>query len=128
MRVEPDCSGRCACSQTASSSAIARMTGSAEVLGVRAREADALDPLDGVHGAQQVGEVSAEVAAVRVHVLAEQGDLLDALAGEALHLGQDLARPAADLAAAHPWDDAVRAHGVAAHQDLHPRLEAALAV
>ena len=32
----------------------------AEVLRVRAREADALDPVDGIDGAQQLGEVGAE--------------------------------------------------------------------
>ena len=43
-------------------------------------------------------------------------------------LGDDLARPAALLAAAHGRDDAVRALGVAAHRDLHPRLESPLAL
>ena len=51
----------------------------AEVLRVRAREADALDALDGVAGAQQLAELGAdvrrEVAAPRVDVLAEQREL-----------------------------------------------------
>ena len=59
----------------------------AEVLRVRAREPDPLDALDGVAGAEQLAELGAdvgrEVAAPRVDVLAEQGDLLDALGGEA---------------------------------------------
>ena len=42
--------------------------------------------------------------------------------------GEDLARPAAHLPTAHRGDDAVRADRVAAHRDLHPGLEAALAV
>ncbi len=103
-----------------------------EVLGVRAREADALDPRDGVAGPQQLGEarldVWSQVAAPGVDVLTEEGQLADALVGEVGHLGQDLTGPAADLLPAHLRDDAVRAHGVAAHRDLHPRLEAPLAV
>src|SRR6185312_8431586 len=75
-----------------------------------------------------LGEVAADVAPVRVHVLAEQGQLLDARPREALDLGEDLARPARDLAAADRRDDAVRAHRVATHRDLHPRLEAPLSV
>ena len=47
---------------------------------------------------------------------------------EPLHLGDDLARTAALLAAAHGRDDAVRALRVAAHRHLHPRLEGALVV
>ena len=106
--------------------------GLAEVLRVRAREADALDSLDGVAGAQQLAELGAdrgrEVAAPRVDVLAEQRQLLHARGGEPGHLGEDLARAAALLAAAHRRDDAVRADRVAAHRDLHPRLERPLAV
>ena len=87
MRVEPDCSGRWTCSQTASHSAIAAMTGVAEVLRVRAREADPLDPVDGVAGAQKLARTRsrcrAQVAALRVDVLAEQRDLAHALAREA---------------------------------------------
>src|SRR5581483_10307961 len=68
-----------------------------------------------------------QVAAPRVDVLAEQRDLPDALCREPRHLGEDLAGPAAALAAAHGGDDAVRADRVAAHRDLHPGLEGALA-
>ena len=68
----------------------------AEVLRMRAREADALDPLDRVAGAEELAElgreVRPEVAAPRVHVLAEQRDLADALLREPRHLGDDLAR------------------------------------
>src|SRR4029450_887975 len=69
-----------------------------------------------------------QVAAVRVDVLAEQGDLADAVAGKPLDLGDDLAWPPALLAAAHRRDDAVGALRVAAHRDLPPGLKAALAV
>src|SRR5207253_5439231 len=102
-----------------------------EVLRVRAREADPLDPLDGVARAQELAEldprVERQVAAVRVHVLAEERDLAYAVAREPRHLGDDLPRPAALLAAAHGRDDAVGALRVAAHRDLHPGLEGPLA-
>ena len=102
-----------------------------EVLRVRAREADPLDPVDRVDGAQQLGEPGAdvrrEVPAVRVHVLAEQRDLADAVGGER-RSPRRRSRPAGgSLAAAHRRDDAVRALRVAAHRDLHPRLERPLA-
>ncbi len=104
----------------------------AEVLRVRAREADPLDPFDRVASAEQLAELGAdlrrEVAAPRVHVLAEQRQLTDAVARQPGHLGDDLSRPPADLAAANRRDDAVRALGVAAHRDLHPRLERACPV
>jgi hypothetical protein len=105
---------------------------SAEVLRVRAREPDPLDAVHRVAGAQQLAELGADlgqqVAAPRVHVLAEQGQLPDSLPRELRHLGEHVARPAAHLAAAHRRDDAVRARGVAAHRDLHPGLEPTLAV
>src|SRR5919197_1648636 len=103
-----------------------------EVLRVRAREADPLDPLDRVARAEELAELGAdlrqEIASPRVHVLPEQRDLADTLAGQPRHLGDDLAGPPADLAAADGGDDAVRALRVAAHRDLHPGLEGALAV
>ena len=100
----------------------------AEVLRMRAREADALDALDGVDGAQELGEVGPEIAAVGIDVLPEQRDLADALACQPRDLAQDLTGAPADLAAAHRRHDAVRADRVAAHRDLHPGLEPALAV
>ena len=106
--------------------------GIAEVLRVRAREADPLDPLDRVAGAQELAELGLElgtqVASPGVHVLAEQRHLPHAVGGEPRHLGDDLARPPALLPAAHGRDDAVRALRVAAHRDLHPGAERALAV
>src|SRR5919204_1027340 len=103
-----------------------------EVLRVRAREADPLDPLDRVARAEELAELGAdlrqEIASPRVHVLPEQRDLADTLAGQPRHLGDDLAGPPADLAAADGGNDAVRALRVAAHRDLHPGLEGALAV
>ena len=52
----------------------------AEVLGVRRREADPLDPVDGVAGAEQVAELAVRARAPRVDVLAEQRDLAHAFA------------------------------------------------
>ena len=132
MRDEPDCSGRCTCSQTASHSAIAAITGSRKSFGCGLVNRMRSMPSTRVARAQQLAELGADVgqqvAAPRVDVLAEQRDLLDALRGEPRDLGDDLAGPAALLAAADGRDDAVRADRVAAHRHLHPRLERALAV
>src|SRR5262249_10059417 len=83
----------------------------AEVPGLRAREADTLEAGNGIAGPEQLAELGAdrrgEVAPPRVHVLAEQRDLADAVAGEPLDLGEDVARPTALLAPADGRDDAV---------------------
>src|SRR5439155_17075205 len=104
----------------------------AEILRMRTREADPLDPLDGVAGAQQLAELRAEpgseIAPPRVDVLAQERDLAHAFASEARHLGDHVSGTPADLTAAHGRDDAVRALRVAAHRDLHPGLERALTV
>ena len=106
--------------------------GLAEVLRVRAREADPRDSVDRVARAQQLTELGAqlgrEVAAPRVDVLSEQRDLAHAVAGKLRHLCDDVARAPALLAAPDGGDDAVGALRVAAHRDLHPRAEAPLAV
>jgi len=72
-------------------------------------------------------DLGREISAVRVDVLAEQRHLADTLTGERAHLGEDLTGPAAHLATPDVRDDAIRAHGVAAHRHLHPRLHPALA-
>src|SRR4029453_11528620 len=72
--------------------------------------------------------VRRKIAAPRVDVLAQQRDLANALGGETRDLGHDVTGAAAHLAPANRWDDAVRALRVAPHRDLHPRLEAALAM
>ena len=104
----------------------------AHVLGVRARVADALDALDRVDQAEQLGEgrlaVLRQVAAVRVHVLPEQGHLPHGVSGEALDLGDQLLGGPTDLAPARGGHDAVGAAAIAADRDLHPGLELALAV
>ena len=87
-----------------------------ELRGVRRGEAHPLQPLDLAAGAQQLGErlTVAELDAVRVDVLPEQGDLADALADQRPDLGQDVAGPAVLLLAAQARDDAERAGVVAA--------------
>ena len=89
---------------------------------VRAGEADALQALDVAAGAQQLGEglPVAELDAVGVHVLAQQGDLDGAVVDERLDLGQDVAGPAVLLLAAQRRDDAEGAGVVAAHRDRDP--------
>ena len=103
----------------------------AEVLRVRAREADPVNALDGVDGTKQLTELGAEVgqevASPRVHVLAEKRHLPDPVGRQTRDLGDDLAGPAALLLAADGGDDAVRADRVAAHGDLHPGLKGPLA-
>ena len=106
--------------------------GVAEILRVRAREADPVDPVDRVACAQELAELGLElgpkVAAPGVDVLSEQRHLPHPVGREAGDLGDDLARAPALLPAADGRDDAVRALRVAAHRDLHPGTEGALAV
>ena len=99
------------------------------VLGMRARVADPLDALDGVHAGQQLGERDPlglrQVAPVAVHVLAQQGHLAHPVGGQRLDLGDQLRGAAADLTPACLRNDAVSAGAVAAHGDLDPGLELA---
>ena len=96
---------------------------------MRAREADALDPVDGVARTQELAELGAdvgrEIAPPGVDVLPEQRDLAHAVVGEARHLGDDVSGTAALLAPTHGGHDAVRARRVAAHRDLHPGVGSA---
>ena len=99
---------------------------------MRAREANPLDPVDRVAGAQQLAELGAdvgcEIAAPGVDVLAEQGDLPHAGRCELRDLGHDVAGPTALLPPADRRHDAVRARRVAAHRHLHPCVGGPLAV
>src|SRR5207248_2188630 len=76
-----------------------------EVLRVRAREANALDPLDRAAGTEQLPEFRmyfrCEIATPGVHVLAEQRELAHAVLCEARHLDNHVAGTAADLTATH---------------------------
>ena len=127
----PTARGRWTCSQTLAHSAIAAMTGSRKSFGCglvkRIRSMPATSSHARRSSPNSVRELGREVAAPGVDVLAEQGDLAHAVAASRVDLGDDLPRPPALLAAANGRDDAVRAHGVAAHRDLHPGLEAPLA-
>ena len=98
------------------------MTSSVNSRGMRAGEPHPLEALDPAGRTQQVGERAAvaELDAVGVHVLAEQGHLEHALVDQRLHLGQDLAGPAVLLGAAQRRDDAERAGVVAPDADRHP--------
>ncbi len=98
----------------------------AEVLGVRRRVADPPDPSHRVDGAEQVGEAGpvlpgTEIAPVGVDVLAEEGDLAHAVAGQLLDLPHDVAHAPAHLAATHQRNDAEGARVVAADLDRDPR-------
>src|SRR5438105_12371390 len=95
--------------------------GTPEILRMRAREADALDPLDGIARAEQLAElgpeIRSEIAPPRVHVLAEQRHLAHSLGCEPRHLRHDLSGPTADLASPNRGHDAVRTLRVAAHRN-----------
>ena len=106
--------------------------GLAEVFRVRAREADPLDPVDRIAGAQELAElgpdVGREVAAPGVDVLAEQRDLPHPGRRQLRDLGDDVARSTALLPPPDRRHDAVRARRVAAHRHLHPRVRGPLAM
>src|SRR5207249_6323758 len=68
-----------------------------------------------------------QVVAVRVDVLAEQGDLAVAGGGEGSGLVEDLVERPAPLGTAAERDDAVRARLVAAVDDRQPRADRGLA-
>ena len=82
------------------------------------------------HLAQKLGETrgAVQVAAIGVHVLTEQGDLLDALPYQAMHFFKDILEDAAALATAHVGHDAVGAKVVAAIGDGHPGMEGVVAL
>src|SRR5690606_3557366 len=100
-----------------------------EVARVRGGEADALQAVDRPAGPQQLAErlTVADVGAVRVDVLAEQGDLADPLTDQGLDLGEDVAGAAVLLLAAQRGDDAEGAGVVAADGDGDPGGVGALA-
>ena len=102
----------------------------AHVLRVRARVADALDPLDLRRAARsrraKVGFWPArrrQVAPVGVDVLPQQRHLLDAVGRHRRDLLDQLPQRPADLAPARRGHDAVGAAAVAADADLQPALE-----
>ena len=98
---------------------------------MRREEANTLDSVDRMHRLQQVPQVkvAVKVVPVRVHVLAEQGDLANAPIGEQLDLADDVGDGAADLPSTAIWNDAEGAELVAAvndrdiRRDVRPRGE-----
>ena len=128
-RSDPDCSGMCRLGITLGVSAIAAMTSSVKAAGCGLVKRTRSRPVDLAAGAQQLAEREpvAELDAVGVDVLAEQGHLDDALGDERLDLGEDLAGAAVLLLAAQARDDAERAGVVAAHRDRHPAGEGGVA-
>ncbi len=119
---EPDCSGMCSEGITFGVSAIASMTSSVNSAGCglvnRTRSRPSISPQ--ARSSLREGLPVAELHAVGVDVLAQQGDLADALGDQRLDLGEDLAGPAVLLLAAQRGDDAERAGVVAADRDRHP--------
>ena len=129
MRSEPDCSGMCSCGITLGVSAIASMTSSVNAAGCGLVKRTRSRPVDLAGGAEQLAEREpvAELDAVGVDVLAEQGDLDGAVGDEQLDLGQDVAGPPVLLLAAQGGHDAERAGVVAPDGDRHPAAGGGLA-
>ena len=108
--------------QTFGVSAIAAITSSVKSFGCGLVKRTRSSPSIVAAGAQQLAErvPVAELDAVRVDVLAEQGHLQHALGHQGTHLGEDVAGAAVLLLAAQGRHDAERAGVVAAHRDRHP--------
>ena len=119
---EPDCSGMCSCGMTAGVSAIASMTSSVKAAGCglvkRMRSRPSISPA--ARSSLPNACAVAELDAVGVDVLAEQGDLDGAVVDERPDLGQDVAGAAVLLLAPQRRHDAEGAGVVAADRDRHP--------
>ena len=100
----------------------------AGILGLGRHKADQVVAVDLVQLPQKVRKVPGlrQVLSVGVHVLAQQGDLLEALRRQLADLLHDLLRGAAALPAPDIGDDAVGAEVVAPIHDGHPRPDPAL--
>ena len=100
------------------------------VLGVAGHEADEKLARDVVYHAYEVGEIRfpAEIAAVGVYVLSQQGYVLVAVGYELPRLGHDILRTAGALPAADVGYDAVGAEIIAAVHDRQPRLDLTVAL
>ena len=85
--VEPDCIGRCTCSHTASHLRHRGDHAVAEVVRMRAREAQAPNAGHGADGAEQVGEIVLAVV-VRIDRLAEQHDFRHPLGDDRLRVSR----------------------------------------
>ena len=103
-----------------------------ETDGMRRREAQPFQPLDGVHGVEQLHERAAAVgglgkfvASVEVDDLPEQRDFLDPTGHQRADLGDDFLQAAGAFRAAGVGHDAKRAAHVAALHDRHERARLA---
>ena len=112
----------CSCGITFGVSAMAAITSSVKSRGCGEVKRTRSSPSICSARPQQLGEglPIAELRAVRVHVLAEQGDLLHPLGHQHLDLGQDLAGSPIGLPAAQRRHDAEGAGVVAADADRDP--------
>ena len=101
----------------------------AGVLGLGGHEAQEIVAVDLVQVGQQIGKIiaGAQILAVGVDVLPQQGDFPEALGHQLPHLVDDPLRVAAAFPATDVGHDAVGAEVVAAVHDGHPGAGAALA-
>src|SRR5678816_4527720 len=79
-----------------------------EVIGIRAREANATYAIHSSHGAKQIGKVELTVV-IRIDGLAEQHDLRHASRDGRFDFTNDVEQLTASLRAARGRDDAIRA-------------------
>ena len=130
--VEPDWSGRCACSQTAPHSAIAAITSGRKSFGCglvkRIRSMPSTASTARSSSAKPVSISGARSRPYELTFWPSSVTSRTPSAREARHLGEDVARAAAHLASADLRDDAVGADRVAAHRHLHPGLDGTLAL
>ncbi len=92
----------------------------AEELGIAVKDADPFDAVDLFEGLEQLGQPgpAIEVDPVVGHVLRDQDQLADAVAGQFLGLGDDHLDRLGHMLAAHVRDRAKRAEPVAAFRNL----------
>ena len=131
-RVEPDCRGRCACSQTASHSAIAAITGARKSFGCGlVKRMRSMPSTSSTARSSSPNSVRASGRRSRPHEFTFWPSSVisrtPSSASRAISARISPGLPA-HLAAAHGGHDAVGADRVAAHGDLNPRLERALAL
>ena len=131
-RVEPDWSGRCACSHTAPHSAIASITGARKSFGcglvkrIRSMPSTASQARSSSPNSVRMSGTRSrphELTFCPSSVISRTPSPASAATSARISPGRRRLLPAA-----HRRDDAVRARRVAAHRDLHPGLERPLAV
>src|SRR4051812_32521236 len=93
----------------------------AEVIGMRARETQALHSIDSPNRAQQVGEVVRSIR-VRIHGLSKQHDFRHSVSHNLTCLANNFVEIAAALGSARSRDDAIRAAIIASALNGNPCL------